>query len=356
MENKKAHIYNLIIVDESGSMSYLEKATLNGINSTINTIRKAQKEFVNTQVHTLSLVTFSSGSGGAKVQAVINNEPISQVKTFKDYTPNGGTPLYDAIGFSLSTLYNYIKADKDATAVVTILTDGLENSSTDWTVDALRSFIEKLKAEGWSFSYMGSDHDVKQVTDLLSIDNVIEFSHNDTGVDHTWVRESSSRRAYYEKMNTMYGEDNITADEIMERKRNFAREYYGARVTPDRIRHLNENEIFVFGSNSAGFHNGGAAQVAMIKFGAVWGQGEGLQGKSYAIPTTGFFENMVQAINRFIDFAMRNPQKRFLVTRIGCGNAGYMAEQIAPYFKECVKLENVALPAEFWTALGLRMF
>ena len=154
----------------------------------------------------------------------------------------------------------------------------------------------------------------------------------------------------------MYGEDNITADEIMERKRNFAREYYGARVTPDRIRHLNENEIFVFGSNSAGFHNGGAAQVAMIKFGAVWGQGEGLQGNSYAIPTTGFFENMVQAINRFIDFAIRNPQKRFLVTRIGCGNAGYMAEQIAPYFKECVKLENVALPAEFWTALGLRMF
>lgn len=355
MKNK-AHIYNLIIVDESGSMCHLRQATLNGINSTIDTIRKAHKEVHNTQEHTLTLVTFDSGSDRQKVRAVMYNVPISQVKPFKEYNPMGDTPLYDAIGLSLSALYNQIRDDKDATAVVTILTDGMENSSTDWKADALRSFIEKLKSEGWSFSYMGSNHDVKKATALLSIDNVIEFSHDDTGVDNTWERERSSRRAYYEKISAMYEEGYVPTEEILERKRNFAREYYSKRVTPEPIKNLAENEIFVFGSNSAGIHNGGAAKFAMRKFGAILGQGEGLQGRSYAIPTTGYFETMVMAIQRFNDFAARNPQKRFLVTRIGCGNAGYSAEQIAPYFQECVKLENVALPADFWMALGLRMF
>lgn len=91
--NGKARIYNLIIVDESGSMSHLRKSTLSGINETISTIRSAQEEFLATQEHTLTLVTFDSGSKSQDVRTIIENQPISDVKEFKDYMPNGCTVL-----------------------------------------------------------------------------------------------------------------------------------------------------------------------------------------------------------------------------------------------------------------------
>ena len=195
----KARIYNLIIVDESGSMSHLRESTLSGINETISTIRSAQKEFAATQKHTLTLVTFDSGSNRPDVRTMIDNQPIAEVKEFKDYMPNGCTPLYDAMGQSLTRLHLCIKNDKDATAVVTVLTDGLENASRKWNAAELRCLIEQLKSEGWSFAYMGSAHNVKEVTDLLSIENVVEFSHDDRGARNTWECERSSRFAYYER-------------------------------------------------------------------------------------------------------------------------------------------------------------
>ena len=357
MNDNKARIYNLIIVDESGSMSHLRESTLSGINETISTIHSAQEEFAATQKHTLTLVTFDSGSNRPDVRTMIDNQPISEVKEFKDYMPNGCTPLYDAMGQSLTHLHDRIKDDKDATAVVTVLTDGLEKASREWDAAGLRSLIEQLKSEGWSFAYMGSAHNVKEVTDLLSIENVVEFSHNNLGAGSTWGRERSSRRAYYEKMNRMYEEErSMSREEMLERKRQYAKEYYGPRVSNDRIDHLEENEIFVFGSNASGYHGGGAAAYAMRKFGAVWGQGEGLQGQSYAIPTMEGIAEMSEAIKRFTSFAAEHSELRFLVTRVGCGVAGYSASQIAPLFKECIPLENVALPSDFWDVLGLKMY
>ena len=357
MNDNKARIYNLIIVDESCSMSHLRESTLSGINETISTIHSAQEEFAATQKHTLTLVTFDSGSNRPDVRTMIDNQPISEVKEFKDYMPNGCTPLYDAMGQSLTHLHDRIKDDKDATAVVTVLTDGLENASREWDAAGLRRLIEQLKSEGWSFAYMGSAHNVKEVTDLLSIENVVEFSHNNLGAGSTWGRERSSRRAYYEKMNRMYEEErSMSREEMLERKRQYAKEYYGPRVSNDRVDHLEENEIFVFGSNASGYHGGGAAAYAMRKFGAVWGQGEGLQGQSYAIPTMEGIAEMSEAIKRFTSFAAEHSELRFLVTRVGCGVAGYSASQIAPLFKECIPLENVALPSDFWDVLGLKMY
>jgi hypothetical protein len=124
-----------------------------------------------------------------------------------------------------------------------------------------------------------------------------------------------------------------------------------ARISNNNIDHLEKNEIFVFGSNVNGYHGGGAAAYAIQKFGAIWGQGEGLQGQSYAIPTMEGMQNMNEAIKRFISFATQHPELRFLVTQIGCGIAGYSASQIAPMFKECIPLENVALPSDFWKSL-----
>jgi hypothetical protein len=120
------------------------------------------------------------------------------------------------------------------------------------------------------------------------------------------------------------------------------------RTSPRWINALSENEIFVFGSNLGGFHGGGAAELAM-DWGAVWGQGVGLQGQTYAIPT--MFDSIDQIkpyVADFINFAKEHPNLKFLVTEIGCGIAGWTIEEIAPLFKEAANVENVYLPKKFW--------
>ena len=120
------------------------------------------------------------------------------------------------------------------------------------------------------------------------------------------------------------------------------------QFTPDFITELKENEIFVFGSNLQGMHGGGAARLAYKKFGAIWGQGVGLQGQSYGIPTMhGGVDAIKPYVDEFIEFAKSHPELTFLVTRIGCGIAGFRDEEIAPLFKECIEIDNVILPRSF---------
>ena len=108
----------------------------------------------------------------------------------------------------------------------------------------------------------------------------------------------------------------------------------------------------MFGSNLAGAHGGGAAYIACRNFGAIWGQGVGLQGQSYAIPTMqGGVETIKPYVDEFIEFARQHPEYKFLVTRIGCGIAGFTDEEIAPLFVNAVDLENVILPKTFVAAL-----
>lgn len=121
------------------------------------------------------------------------------------------------------------------------------------------------------------------------------------------------------------------------------------RIAPNRITELKDNEIFVFGSNLQGSHGGGAAAIAAKKFGAIWGQGVGLQGQSYGIPTMhGGVAEIKPYIDEFIEFAKQNPNLIFLVTRIGCGIAGFTEEEMAPLFADAVNVENVFLPDSFW--------
>ena len=120
------------------------------------------------------------------------------------------------------------------------------------------------------------------------------------------------------------------------------------QFTPNCITELKENEIFVFGSNLQGMHGGGAARLAYEKFGAIWGQGVGLQGQSYGIPTMhGGVDAIKPYVDEFIEFAKSHPELTFLVTRIGCGIAGFRDEEIAPLFKECIEIDNVILPRTF---------
>ena len=125
------------------------------------------------------------------------------------------------------------------------------------------------------------------------------------------------------------------------------------KYTPECINTLAPNEVFVFGSNLRGWHQGGAAKHAQRYFGAVWGQGVGLQGQSYAIPTMqGGVETIKPYVDDFIAFACEHPELRFLVTRIGCGIAGFKDEEIAPLFRKALCLDNIILPYEFVKVIG----
>jgi hypothetical protein len=123
--------------------------------------------------------------------------------------------------------------------------------------------------------------------------------------------------------------------------------------TPERISYLATNEIFVFGSNLQGSHGGGAARTAYKYFGAVMGQGVGLQGQSYAIPTMqGGVETIKPYVDDFIAFASAHSELTFYITRIGCGIAGFKDEQIAPLFDAAYDLPNIVLPKTFATIIS----
>lgn len=129
------------------------------------------------------------------------------------------------------------------------------------------------------------------------------------------------------------------------------------RISPDLVTNIKENEVFVFGSNTAGRHGKGAAKQAMT-WGAKYGQGAGLQGRTYGIPTKGKSMKQILTVdeikvfvNEFIEFAKANPQLTFLCTEIGCGLSKYRPKDIAPLFAEAVTVTNIHLPARFWHKL-----
>ena len=130
------------------------------------------------------------------------------------------------------------------------------------------------------------------------------------------------------------------------------------RISPKWINSLEDNEIFVFGSNLSGSHGGGAAKLA-LKWGAVWGQGVGLQGQTYAIPTMhGGVETIAPYVDEFLLFAKKHSDLKFLVTEIGCGIAGFTVKEIAPLFKAVIveDIKNVYLPRSFYDELNKSIF
>lgn len=120
------------------------------------------------------------------------------------------------------------------------------------------------------------------------------------------------------------------------------------KFTPDFITEIGPKDIFVFGSNLSGAHAGGAARLANQKFGAIWGQGVGLQGNSFAIPTMqGGIDTIPPYVDDFIEFAKDHTELTFYVTKIGCGIAGFTEEEIAPLFKKAINISNIRLPKDF---------
>lgn len=350
---KKANVYNLIIADESGSMHHLRQATLSGIHETIDTIRNAQHEFSASQNHLLTLVTFSSGVCRPNVRTMLNRMPIDKVEDFTKYEPNGCTPLYDAMGMSLQELDYAVKNDPTASVVVTVMTDGLENSSHEWTAITLRRFIEQLKEKGWVFAYMGSAHDVKEVTDLLAIDNVMEFSHDSNATQNTWTRENAARRSYYQKLDSVCCKS-MSPNEFIACKQDIANDYFSSRVTPQDLamHEISPNEVVVYGTDSQGRPTGRSVEQILYHFGVVGGQTEGLHENSYALPVGGSLDELEEAVTRLTMFARQLRDKKFFVTNIEEGTE-FSVAQITPIFKGCMALENVFLPKEYWEEFRL---
>jgi Mg-chelatase subunit ChlD len=191
-EVKTKRVFNLIIVDESGSMSIIRKQAFAGMNETLQTVRQMQEKFPDQEQH-ISLVTFDT----SHTTWHYDNTPASDTKNldWKAYNPGGGTPLYDAMGSAISKVNAQI-ADGD-NVLVTVITDGEENSSQEWTLKMIRTMIEKLKKQKWTFTLIGTDNlDVETMAQSFAIEEHMEFQQTETGTRAMFARERRSRERY----------------------------------------------------------------------------------------------------------------------------------------------------------------
>lgn len=350
---REKRIYNLIILDESGSMGSIRQQALSGANETIQAIKAAQKESPEDH-QMLSFVTFDSSPNRPDVRAIISCKPIDEVPelTENDYNPRGCTPLYDAMGLSINSIKANVQ-DGDS-VLVTVITDGYENSSREFSASMVKALVDELRAKGWLFTYIGANQNSVEVAGELGIHATMDFHADITGTAIMYDKMSSSRREFYKKAR-QFRKGEISYQEMTDDSDFFSEKAAANRITRDHIDTLQPDEVFVFGSNLDGQHIGGAARIAVDRFGAIWGQGVGLQGQSYAIPTMSLsLEEIRHYVNEFIMFADMHPEKKFLVTRIGCGIAGFRDEVIAPLFAKASCLPNVFLPASFWKILIYR--
>ena len=210
----KTRIFNLIIIDESGSMEVIKQQAINSVNETIQTIRAAQERNEN-QEHYITLVSFND-----RVKTINDCESIDNVQelTASTYIPGCCTALYDAMGMSLNALRKKV-ADIDK-VLVTVVTDGYENASREYSGKAIKALVEELKAKGWVFAYIGANHDVEAVAASMSITNTMSFEATDEGVADMCTGACYNRSAWYDKVES--GEADSEED-----NKNFFQKWFG---------------------------------------------------------------------------------------------------------------------------------
>ena len=188
-------IYNLIILDASGSMYSIRNEAIAGVVETIQTIRTAQAENADNE-QLFSLVVFN----GKHISTVYDRMPIAKVSDFneKDYQPTDNTPLYDAMGDSITNLQRYI--DEEENALVTIITDGYENASREWNHQRVFQLVEDLKKKNWLFTYIGANQDALAVARDMGIDHSMNFTSDAKGTKAMFMKEKRSRKAFYDKL------------------------------------------------------------------------------------------------------------------------------------------------------------
>ena len=188
-------IYNLIVLDASGSMYSIRNEAIAGVVETIQTIRTAQKDNAN-QEHLFSLVVFN----GRSIATVYDRMPIEKVPDLdaNDYQPTDNTPLYDAMGNAITNLQRYINEDDNV--LVTVITDGYENSSVEWNHQRVFQLVEDLKKKNWLFTYIGANQDALKVAKGMGIDHSMNYMSDAEGTKAMFRKERFSRKAFYGKL------------------------------------------------------------------------------------------------------------------------------------------------------------
>lgn len=191
-------VYNLIILDESGSMRSIEQQAVSGLDETFLTISNAQKEHQEQQ-HYITFVTFNS----ARIRTVINRLPVDSSKVMKwtDYVPRECTPLFDAMGCSINELKSHV--EDEAVVLVTIITDGYENASKEYNGMAIKELVGELKKKGWLFAYIGTNQDVDAVADQLGIRSRMNYEFSSAGTMDMIRTECHSKREFYKRLHRM---------------------------------------------------------------------------------------------------------------------------------------------------------
>ena len=217
MQNKH-QVHNLIILDESGSMSSIKSLIINGFNELVQSVKGIEEQFPE-QEHLISMVSFNDLNN--KILHFI--DPVNQLDAINDstYNPASMTPLYDAMGFSISKLKHYLEGRESYSVLVTILTDGEENASKEYSGLAIKNLVDKLKQHNWTFTYIGANHDVEKMAATMNIYNTMSFDKNDIGIKRMFARESSSRIKFslgIRKGETANDDFYATIDEIKEEK------------------------------------------------------------------------------------------------------------------------------------------
>lgn len=193
MATKK--VFNLIILDESGSMCSIERSTVSGLNETIQSIKQADLKH-EAQEHFVSLMSFNSAGRKYHYDCL----PARKVTLFddKDYEPSSCTPLYDAIGCGIAKLRRQVTDDDQV--LVTIITDGLENDSHEYSYKAVTALMDKVKSRGWVVTYIGANQDAIETARELHIDNGLSYDATDEGVARMMKRERESRCCFYARL------------------------------------------------------------------------------------------------------------------------------------------------------------
>ncbi|MBR4388184.1 MAG: VWA domain-containing protein [Prevotella sp.] len=190
-------VFNLIIVDESGSMSVIRKQAFSGMNETLSTVRSMQEKYPDTEQH-VTLVTFDSGHMKWHYDDALarNTHDLN----WKAYNPCAATPLYDAIGKTVSKLNAQVGQGDNV--LVTIITDGMENCSREWTLKMVKNLIDKLKEQKWTFTLIGTDNlDVEGMAHSMSIGDHMCFAQDVEGTKAMFSRELKARKRFYHCIN-----------------------------------------------------------------------------------------------------------------------------------------------------------